>query len=79
MPENKSEVARLLKQISMEYESSWWGLKGLACGTARHDFITVKMERVAVCHTTLQGLVGEQEADKLVAEVLERADTEENV
>jgi len=67
--EQRSEVARLLSQISEEYEAAQRGLTGLACGTSIHEFITAKMERMGQLHTQLQSIVGDQ-ATALVAEQL---------
>src|SRR5712692_1905075 len=66
MSENKSEVARVLEQIELEFQSAQWGLTGLAFGTARHEFITNKMERMGKLHEKLQTTVGEEEAVKLL-------------
>ncbi len=71
--ESKSEVARLMQQIEREYEAAIRGLTGFAEGSSKHAFITARMERMAVCHETLKGLVGEHEAGKLLAEALEGA------
>jgi hypothetical protein len=60
MTENRSEVARLLAQIGAEYEAAERGLKGLATGTARHEFINHKMERIGELHASLHSLVGER-------------------
>ena len=56
---SQSEVARILAQISAEYEASYNGLHGPAQGTARHAFITARMEHMGRLHKELQGLVGE--------------------
>jgi hypothetical protein len=72
-PANKSDIARLRQQIAAEYEAAVRGLHGLSQGTAQHAFITQRMERMAACHETLKGLVGEQEASKLLAETLAQA------
>ena len=45
--ESKSEVARLMQQITLEYEAAKRGMSGLAAGTARHDFIIARMEQGA--------------------------------
>ena len=45
--ESRSEVARLLSQISAEYEAAKRGLTGLSYGTSQHEFITAKQERIA--------------------------------
>ena len=67
--EQGSEVARLLSQISAEYEAAQRGLTGLAYGTSKHEFITAKMERMGQLQAELQSLVGDQ-AIALVAEQL---------
>jgi len=43
-PECRSEVARLMRQIDLEREAAERGLYGFAI-TARHDFITARMQR----------------------------------
>ena len=73
MSENKSEVARVLEQIELEFQAAQRGLYGLAFGSAKHEFITCKMEQMGHLHEQLQALVGEQEAVKLLAETLEKA------
>ena len=47
--ESKSEVARLMRRITLEHQAARYGLTGLAYGTARHDFITARMELGAEC------------------------------
>lgn len=69
--ENRSEVARLRQRIAQEYEAARRGLTGLAYGTAKHEFITRRMEQIGSCHETLKHLVGEQEATRMLAETLE--------
>lgn len=69
--QNKSEVAQILAQIQMEYESGVYGLSGLASGTARHEFITARMERIGQLHSDLRDLVGEQHAAGLLVHALE--------
>jgi hypothetical protein len=71
--ENKSEVARVLEQIELEFQAAQRGLYGLAVGTAKHEFITNKMERMGKLHEELKTIVGEEEAVKLLAETLEKA------
>lgn len=58
--EKKSEVARLLAQISSEYESARQGLSGLAQGIGQHRFITKRMEQIAELHSQLRNLVGDE-------------------
>ncbi len=66
---NRSEVARLLEQISAEYEAAQRGLKGFAYGSSKHDFITARMENVGRLHSELQAIVGDS-AIALVADAL---------
>lgn len=66
---NRSEVARLLEQISAEYEAAQRGLKGFAYGSSKHDFITARMENVGRLHNELQAIVGDS-AIALVADAL---------
>ncbi len=73
MSENKSEVARVLEQIELEFQAAQRGLYGLTFGTAKHQFITSKMERMGRLHEKLQTMVGEEQAVKLLAETLENA------
>jgi hypothetical protein len=67
----RSEVAQIMAQIQAEYESSVCGLSGLASGTARHEFITARMERIGQLHSDLRDLVGEQHATGLLVNALE--------
>ena len=57
--EQRSEVARLLSQISVEYEAAKRGMTGLAYGTSQHEFITTRMEHMGQLHNQLQMLVGD--------------------
>ncbi len=74
--ENKSEVARLMQQIELEYEAAQRGLYGFAAGAAKHEFINAKVENIGRYHEQLKTLVGEQEATKALAEALEQAGKE---
>ncbi len=67
--EQRSEVARLLAQISEEYEAAQRGLTGLAFGTAQHEFITARMENMGQLHSQLQTIVGDA-AIAMIAEEL---------
>ena len=69
--EPRSEVTRILAQISAEYEAAQRGLSGLAYGTSKHEFITARMEHVGQLHNQLQSIVGDA-AIKLVVDALER-------
>ncbi len=67
--EQRSEVARLLAQISQEYEAAQRGLTGLAFGTSQHEFITARMENMGQLHSQLQTIVGD-DAIAMIAEEL---------
>ena len=67
--EHGSEVARLLSQISAEYEAAQRGLTGLAYGRSKHDFITARMENMGQLHSELQSIVGDA-AIALIADTL---------
>ncbi len=69
--EMRSEVAELLAQIQAEYISGIRGFSGFASGTARHDFVTARMERMGQFHKDLCDLVGENDAIALVVHTLE--------
>ena len=74
--ENKSEVARIKRQIELEYEAAQCGMYGFAAGAGKHEFITARMENMGRCHEKLIALVGEREATKALAEALEQAGNE---
>lgn len=67
--EQGSEVARLLAQISAEYEAAQRGLSGLAYGVSQHEFITARMEHMGQIHMQLQSMVGDV-AIAMIAETL---------
>ena len=69
--EPRSEVTRILAQISEEYEAAQRGLSGLAYGTSKHEFITARMEHLGQLHNQLQSIVGDA-AIKLVVDTLDR-------
>jgi len=69
--EQRSEVARLLSQISAEYEAARRGLTGLAYGVSQHEFITARMEHMGQLHTQLQSIVG----DKAIALIADQLST----
>ncbi|HEY1352504.1 MAG TPA: hypothetical protein VGF67_23035 [Ktedonobacteraceae bacterium] len=65
-----SEVAQILTQIQAEYESGMRGLCGLAEGATKHQFITARMERIDLLHSTLGECVGEEQAMQLLVSAL---------
>lgn len=65
-----SDVARLLARIQDEYVAATRGLSGIATGTAQHQFITTKLERMERLHQELRTHVGEH-AIVLIAQTLD--------
>ena len=65
----ESELARLRRQIELEYEAMQRGLTGFAAGAALHQFIQVRMEHISNHQNMLVGYVGEKEAAHITAEL----------
>lgn len=57
---NNSEVARLMAQISAEREAMHRGMAGIAEGTAKHRFITARMEQLWSYKDELTAQVGDE-------------------
>ena len=70
---HESEVASLLSRITAEYEAAQRGLSGIAYGTAQHEFISARMEKMGQLHGELQSIVGES-AMALIVDALENVD-----
>lgn len=66
---NRSEIARILQQIEVEYRAAQHGLTGLA-ESARHAAITARMQNMGQLHRNLRAIVGD-DAIRLIAERLE--------
>lgn len=77
--DSSSEVARLRRQIRLEYEAAQRGLTGLAEGSAQHAFITRKMENMEMCYSMLKNLIGESQATQVLTETLEHINHEEKL
>ena len=69
--EHGSEVARLLTQISAEYQAAQRGLGAFAYGTSKHEFISARMAHMGRLHDQLQSIVGES-AIALIADTLSK-------
>ena len=69
---NQSEIRRLMDEIDSQYQSAWNGLSGLNLGTAQHEFITARMERIGAAAEELKLLVGESEAARIVVEQMSK-------
>lgn len=63
---NQSEVARLRQQIEVQLVAMRRGLSGLSSGSARHAFITARMERIGAYQDGLASQLGEDDANLLV-------------
>lgn len=74
--QNSSEVARILENIRLNYESAHLALHGPAI-VGRHEIISRKMESMQQAHEELRGIVGD-DAIRLVAEVLTDAPEEKS-
>ena len=70
---NEISVARLLQEIDLQYQAAYYALSGNAVGVAKHEFITARTERLEVIREQLAGLVGSDEATKLVIEQMNKA------
>jgi hypothetical protein len=62
---SESDVARIRRQIEDEYIAAKLGLSGLAEGTARHRFITKRMENMWEQFQQLVQVVGQAEAHRI--------------
>lgn len=63
---NQSEIARLRQQIESQLVAMRRGLSGLSSGTARHAFITARMESIGTYQDDLASQLGENAANMLV-------------
>jgi len=57
--QNNSEVARLVAQITAEYEAAQRGMYSIREGTARHQFINAHMDRIGTLKNELVGHIGD--------------------
>ena len=64
-----SEVAQLRVQIAEELTAMRQGLTGLACGTAKHEFIAHKYNALGDYQDQLEDLVGVQQAEGIMAKL----------
>ena len=70
MINQQSEVALLMARIRSEYESCQQALHSFAQGTAKHEFMTAKTERMAQSIEELRQIAG----DDVVKQVLTTID-----
>ena len=76
---NQSEVARLMRQIELEYEAAQRFMHDFAAGAGKHEFITARMENMGRCHQRLTALLGEREGTLAYAQAMEQADLDREV
>lgn len=69
MGEHVSEVARLRQSIEEEIEAMHRGFSAVAAGTARHEFIKSRMERIGSQQDQLAEHVGSSTAANMVCEL----------
>jgi hypothetical protein len=70
--QGQSELGRLLQRIDAECSAAFQGLYGLASGTAQHDFINAKYDRIGQLQSELEQLVGDDKAIEMIIERLDR-------
>jgi hypothetical protein len=63
-----SEVADLRRQIDLECQAMQHAMMGFAEGTARHAFITARMNGVGYYQQALAAHIGKEAAEKFVYE-----------
>jgi hypothetical protein len=72
---HNSAVARLVAQITAEYEAAERALHGMAEGAARHQFINARMERMGTLKNELAEQVGDAaEAMTIITQALSEED-----
>ncbi|MBO0778523.1 MAG: hypothetical protein J2P37_06800 [Ktedonobacteraceae bacterium] len=67
----KSDVAQLRAQIEAEHLAGQQALSGIAAGTARHQVIAARLERMQAITDSLAQHIGKREAMHVWCEVLE--------
>jgi len=67
-----SEITLLKEQIDAEAKAARQGMYGLALGVSRHQFITVRMERMGILHKRLESLIGSTEATKYLIDTIDK-------
>lgn len=70
MQGNQSEVARLIQQIDAECQAARLAMTGYA-EVAKHEAITVRMERMGALHEELRAIVGEREATEALVRAMD--------
>lgn len=68
---NKSEVARIRRQIQDEYDAAYQAQHGPAI-VGQHRIINERMERMGQLHDRLKEIVGGDEAAEILNDALEK-------
>ena len=68
--QGNSMVAVMLAEINAQYQAAYAAIHGLASGTARHDFITAKLERAQQVGEQLIEQIGPEAALPLIVNVM---------
>lgn len=71
-PQHGSEVARLRELIEAEYASARRALHDSASGTAQHQIINAKMDRMSALSVDLAEKIGKDPAMKMIIGILEK-------
>jgi hypothetical protein len=69
MGKHESEVSRLRQSIEEEIEAMHRGFSAISAGTARHEFIKARMERIGNQQDRLAEHVGSNTAANMVCEL----------
>ena len=67
-----SEIMRLRARIEAELEAAHAALSSPALGTAKHDYINARMERIGGYQQSLAILIGESESMEVVCDLFAR-------
>lgn len=68
---NQSEVSHIRQQIAREHHMAEWARTGLIVGTAKHRFISRRMDAIGRQQEALASLIGEEASMQLVVALFE--------
>lgn len=72
-PPQRSDVAAMVEGIESQYYAAHSALHALSAGTARHQFITHRMERAGQISEELSTLIGKDAATPLIVDAMNAA------
>ena len=70
-----SEVTRLRERIEAKTAAAYRAIYDPALGTAKHSFITARMENVERCRKELASIVGDERSMQLLCQAMNDAQT----